>query len=112
VPIFVGGAVRWLVDKVKRQSEAEADMSPGVLLSSGYIAGGAIAGVIVAFFGFVPSWLDAISLARFMPQGWVDSNWPSVVAFSALILLLALTGFGLLFRNATAAAPAKPAKTR
>jgi putative OPT family oligopeptide transporter len=112
VPIFIGGAVRWLVDKVKRQSEAEADMSPGVLLSSGYIAGGAIAGVIVAFFGFVPSWLDAISLARFMPQGWVDSNWPSLVAFSVLILLLALTGFGLLFRGATVAAPAKPTKTR
>ncbi len=50
-PIFIGGAVRWLVDKLRRQSAAESDMSTGVLLSSGYIAGGAIAGVLVAFVG-------------------------------------------------------------
>ncbi len=60
-PIFIGGAVRWLVDARQRRhwrsrqvtmSEeemvAETDKSPGVLLSSGYIAGGAIAGIIVA----------------------------------------------------------------
>ncbi|MRR52801.1 MAG: hypothetical protein EG825_18175 [Rhodocyclaceae bacterium] len=28
---------------------AEADRSPGVLLASGYIAGGAIAGIVIAF---------------------------------------------------------------
>jgi hypothetical protein len=35
-------------------------MSPGVLLSTGYIAGGAIAGVLVAFLSFsdeIPKWL-------------------------------------------------------
>ena len=60
-PIFVGGAIRWLVDARQRRhlrsrqvtlSEeelvAESDKSPGVLLSSGYIAGGAIAGIFVA----------------------------------------------------------------
>ena len=60
-PIFVGGLVRWLVDARQRRqfrlrgvtmSEeelvAEADKSPGVLLSSGYIAGGAIAGIGIA----------------------------------------------------------------
>ncbi|HEX8097113.1 MAG TPA: oligopeptide transporter, OPT family, partial [Pyrinomonadaceae bacterium] len=50
-PIFVGGAVRWGVDKYLRrklagsnlseeQLVAEGDKSPGVLLASGYIAGG------------------------------------------------------------------------
>ena len=54
-PIFVGGLIRWLVDRKQRASLkssnlseeqliAESDKSPGVLLSSGYIAGGAIAG--------------------------------------------------------------------
>ncbi|HJP95504.1 MAG TPA: oligopeptide transporter, OPT family [Pyrinomonadaceae bacterium] len=59
-PIFVGGAVRWLVDKYLRkkpenlglaeeQMAAETDKSPGVLLASGYIAGATLAGVIYAF---------------------------------------------------------------
>ena len=49
-PIFVGGLVRWLVDRKQRgalkdsnlseeQLVAESDKSSGVLLSSGYIAG-------------------------------------------------------------------------
>jgi hypothetical protein len=60
IPILVGGAIRWLVDRRSRRiagpetlSEAElsarSDRSPGVLMASGYIAGGAIAGVAIAF---------------------------------------------------------------
>src|SRR5262249_17705462 len=41
--IFIGGCIRWLVDKITKQAEAEGDSSPAVLLSSGYIAGGSIA---------------------------------------------------------------------
>jgi len=48
-PIFVGGMVRWISDRLARRSAAESDMSPGVLLSSGYIAGGTIMGIIAAF---------------------------------------------------------------
>ena len=59
-PIFVGGAVRWLVDrrarslpsskgKSEEELTADGDRSPGVLLASGYIAGGAIAGILIAF---------------------------------------------------------------
>jgi putative OPT family oligopeptide transporter len=59
-PIFVGGMIRLLVDKYTRrkyagrkmseeQLVAEGDKSNGVLLSSGYIAGGTLAGVIFAF---------------------------------------------------------------
>jgi putative OPT family oligopeptide transporter len=58
-PIWVGGVVRWLVDRYTRrrhegknlsedQLNAEGDKSPGVLLASGYIAGGAIAGIVIA----------------------------------------------------------------
>ena len=49
-PIFVGGLVRYLADRAGRKSkgrapsEAESEMGPGVLLSTGYIAGGAIGG--------------------------------------------------------------------
>jgi uncharacterized oligopeptide transporter (OPT) family protein len=59
-PLFVGGLIRLVVDRMKRhelkdarldaeQLAAESDKSPGVLLASGYIAGGAIAGILIAF---------------------------------------------------------------
>ena len=46
-PIFVGGMLRWLADRRrgKSASEAETETSPGVLLSSGYIAGGTLIGL-------------------------------------------------------------------
>jgi putative OPT family oligopeptide transporter len=74
VPIFLGGLVRWLIDsRQARQNAAalaaagddpeararaeidairRAETSPGVLLASGYIAGGSIAGVLLAFTAF------------------------------------------------------------
>lgn len=72
-PIFLGGLVRAGVDSVmtrrargllaNAQTEEEkaaaeleilkqTETSPGVLLASGYIAGGSIAGVVLAFFAF------------------------------------------------------------
>jgi putative OPT family oligopeptide transporter len=59
-PIFIGGMVRWLVDRhlakklahrnlTEEELTAEGDKSPGVLMASGYIAGGAIAGIAIAF---------------------------------------------------------------
>jgi putative OPT family oligopeptide transporter len=50
-PMFIGGAVRWLVERRLRggsRSLAEVESGPGVLFSSGLIAGGAIAGVVIA----------------------------------------------------------------
>ncbi|MFT3837258.1 MAG: oligopeptide transporter, OPT family [Myxococcaceae bacterium] len=45
--IFVGGVVRALVDRRRKgESAADAEFSPGMLMASGLIAGGAITGVI------------------------------------------------------------------
>ncbi|GIU81307.1 MAG: oligopeptide transporter, OPT family [Acidobacteria bacterium] len=63
-PVFVGGIVRWAVDfylkkklakrnLTQEQIIAETDKSNGVLLASGYIAGGAIAGILIALFAVV-----------------------------------------------------------
>jgi len=60
-PIFIGGIVRYAVDiwlkrklasrnLTEEQIIAETDKSNGVLLASGYIAGGAIAGILIAVF--------------------------------------------------------------
>jgi putative OPT family oligopeptide transporter len=44
--IYIGGLVKWLVDKKKKSEETET--GPGALFSSGLIAGGTITGIIVA----------------------------------------------------------------
>jgi uncharacterized oligopeptide transporter (OPT) family protein len=59
-PLFFGGLVRWTVDwrngglaqhahRSQADKDAAGDRSAGVLLASGYIAGGALAGIIIAF---------------------------------------------------------------
>ena len=63
-PIFVGGMIRYYVDRKNKSRSEEAEFSPGVLLSSGLIAGGAIAGLCQALIqGF--SW----------DQAWDKSLW-------------------------------------
>jgi putative OPT family oligopeptide transporter len=60
-PIFVGGLARYVADRWGRSKsgpeakDTDSDTSSGVLLSTGYIAGGAIAGLVVAFLnlGFI-----------------------------------------------------------
>ncbi|MDK9699773.1 MAG: oligopeptide transporter, OPT family [bacterium] len=49
-PIFMGGAIRWFIDKRTngKKSASENESSPGVLFSSGLIAGGAIGGILWA----------------------------------------------------------------
>jgi uncharacterized oligopeptide transporter (OPT) family protein len=49
-PVYVGGLVRWLIDR-KRGGEAESDAGPGVLYSSGLVAGGSIMGLASSFLG-------------------------------------------------------------
>ena len=92
-PIFVGGLVRWLVDRNRRRhadtqhmNEAElaadADKSPGVLMASGYIAGGAIAGILIAFMAGVLEKTDA-SLTK-----WANVHNPFFAGASADALAL------------------------
>ncbi len=107
-PILVGGIIRWSVDKwiarkhvganlTAEQLVAEGDKSPGVLMASGYIAGGAIAGIIIAFLAGVPfmaSFNEGIT--RFAERNPLYSGpnadvW-SLIPFIGLILLLWLTG--------------------
>ena len=101
-PIFVGGLVRWFVDFQRRRAlrehnldEAElaahADRSPGVLLASGYIAGGAIAGIVIAILAGGMSKLDeAISK-------WAEAHNPFYAGpnsdLLALLPFVALVAF-------------------
>ena len=106
-PIWVGGLVRWLVDwHVRRKHKdanlteeqlvAEGDKNPGVLLSSGYIAGGAIAGIIIAFLAGVLKPVDD-ALTTWATNHNPFFNGPnadlySMFPFIALTLVLFLVG--------------------
>jgi uncharacterized oligopeptide transporter (OPT) family protein len=59
-PLFVGGMIRWLVDRRNNklahnknlsddEKQAAGDSGSGTLLASGYIAGGALGGIVIAF---------------------------------------------------------------
>ncbi|MES1243059.1 MAG: oligopeptide transporter, OPT family [Acidobacteriota bacterium] len=106
-PLLIGGMVRWLVDRNLRKKlahlnlteeelTAEGDKSPGVLMASGYIAGGAIAGIVIAFLtelasGFsdrVTSYMEASN--PFFSGPWADAL--SMIPFAVLMLLLFLAG--------------------
>lgn len=106
-PIFVGGLVRWVVDHGMRRSlrehkldeaalAAESDKSPGVLLASGYIAGGAIAGIIIAFVAGVLGSLDA-RITKWAEASnpffaGPNADWLALIPFVALAGVLYLTG--------------------
>jgi putative OPT family oligopeptide transporter len=107
-PIFIGGMVRLMVDKwiarkyagmnlTEEQLTAEGDKSPGVLMASGYIAGGAIAGIVIAFLAGVPAMagfndkIDAWSKHNGFFEG-PRSDLLALIPFVILIALLYLTG--------------------
>ncbi len=107
-PIFLGGMIRWLVDKYIRKKHrgkdmtedqlvAEGDKSPGVLMASGYIAGGAIAGILIAFMAGVPFMqefndkLEAISKSNPFVEG-PNADLLSCLPFVAIMLALYLVG--------------------
>ena len=107
MPLFIGGMVRWLVDRGNNQLPAYArlneqeraaagDRSSGVLLASGYIAGGALAGIIIAFSAGVLTDFDKVV------GDWAAAHNPffagdhadllSLLPYAVLVVLLFLSG--------------------
>ncbi len=90
-PIFAGGMVRWLVDRRSGKSAAESEMSPGVLLSSGYIAGGAIAGILVALLALNEDLVRTLSFRERLGALTDNDLWP-LLPFAALVLFQYFVG--------------------
>lgn len=90
-PIFVGGVVRYLVERKKKKSEAESETGPGILFSSGLIAGGAIAGILLALTQVMDGFAAKLDMSQFM-GALAESDIFSIVVFFLLALVLFVIG--------------------
>jgi putative OPT family oligopeptide transporter len=108
-PIWIGGLIRWLVDRYLRikfhhknlsetELTAEGDKSPGVLLASGYIAGGAVTAILLALKELVPqlhnigAQIDQWQAAHNPLFGGANADLLSLIPFLVLCGLLYLVG--------------------
>ncbi len=111
-PVFVGGLVRWLVDRwgprpdPSVDAEAASETSQGSLLSTGYIAGGAIGGVLISFCNFSEPLLDALKRFGGRLLGWLgvspaaaEGNRLPLGAFAVLVAMMVLVGMGWIMKN-------------
>lgn len=81
LPLIVGGAVNWYVTTRSKDSAVNAARGEkGTLLASGFIAGGALMGVVSAvlrFAGYNP-----------VNEAWTGSDWAQVVSLGMYILII------------------------
>jgi hypothetical protein len=128
-PIFLGGMIRYAVERGtakpaaapqdEAQAIAESESGPGVLLSSGYIAGGTLAGVLIAFlelpfFQMIKERLDFGQPAATKggdPEPYFTLfgggfDFASVIVFAGLMAFLFLVGSGKVLRSAPGESPA------
>ncbi|MBP3517487.1 MAG: oligopeptide transporter, OPT family [Parabacteroides sp.] len=81
-PLLIGGAINWYVgSRSKDQSLNSVRLEKGTLLASGFIAGGALMGVVSAAMRFA-----GINL---IDVEWMESNPAGVLAVGMYILLIA-----------------------
>ncbi len=82
LPLIVGGLVNWYVSKPKTvDAGANTEASDkGTLLASGFIAGGALMGVVSAALRFAG--------CDFVCTEWLSSTWAEALSLVAYILLI------------------------
>lgn len=89
-PIFMGGLLRWIIDtRFRKPKEGEdSEAAPGMLYSSGLIAGGAIGGLLIAILTGMD--LDKI-LNRIGPSflgALTDSSLFAIAVFAMMAAIL------------------------
>ena len=81
LPLLVGGLISWYVSsRSKDEAVNKARNEKGTLLSSGFIAGGALMGVVSAAMQF-----GGFNFAR---EEWLANPWSQVVSLAAYALLV------------------------
>lgn len=96
LPIFIGGMLRWWVDRKNDAADGhDSELSPGMLFSTGLVAGGALTGLLIALLQIVPIAKDGkdISLADWI----LDSVGVRGFEHNGMIAeFIALAAFGFL----------------
>jgi putative OPT family oligopeptide transporter len=99
--MFIGGVVRWLVDRQTAKSQTGddhgGDSGPGVLFSSGLIGGGAITGILLAG---MTVWQKDKAYDWSKALGAMGENPTVAIAIFAAILLVPLYRIGTKKRTA------------
>ncbi len=86
-PIFVGGAMRWISDRIRGKQD-ESEISSGMLYSTGLVAGGCIAGLlIVVAWRFAPG-MTAFGESLQARMGEMPGTLLALGAFAALCVML------------------------
>lgn len=81
LPLLVGGAVNWYVTSRSKDEAVNTERGEkGTLLASGFIAGGALMGVVSAAMRF-----GGINLVN---EEWLNNPWSEVASLGAYILLI------------------------
>ena len=95
LPIFVGGALRGIVDRARRLTPEESEMSPGTLMSTGLIAGGSLAGIIIALLVVFEEFGKKIDFSTPAAAGGEPGYLlPAIAVFAAMaVVLLAVAMF-------------------
>lgn len=85
-PLVVGGLLNhWFTKSTKNEKLSNARIQRGILISSGFIAGAAIFGVIGAFIIFFTNDANAMNLNVWADENAVGAQITALVAFIALI---------------------------
>ncbi len=86
-PLLVGGAIAWLVStRSKNEKLNIARLHRGTLIVSGFIAGGALLGVLNAFLKFIDmQW--PFGYAGWFNVGWAESHGGEIAGLVMFILL-------------------------
>jgi putative OPT family oligopeptide transporter len=93
-PVYFGGLVSWLVQKRSGVSAAEGDSGPGVLYSSGLIAGGSLMGLAYAIlqpekFAHIK---EALNLGKYLPPWVTQGSAVGLITFLIITWLLYRAG--------------------
>ena len=88
-PLLIGGAINWYVGSRSKDKELNsARLEKGTLLASGFIAGGALMGVVSAGLRFV-----GINLVN---EAWLENNLSEILSVVMYILLIAYLAYSSL----------------
>ncbi|MEW6366529.1 MAG: oligopeptide transporter, OPT family [Acidobacteriota bacterium] len=92
-PLVLGAAVSWLLQRSSKDKKlAKTRQEKGTLIASGFIAGGALVGVLAALLRFIEDWRDVTivpdltKVAALDIGAWLDSwgNWIGLLMFLGL----------------------------